>query len=29
MSIIAALTTTKWFPFGPAPTDAPGVRLGH
>ena len=28
MSILGALSTTKWFPFGPAPTDAPGVGLG-
>src|SRR5947209_7357831 len=28
MSILGALSTTKWFPFGPAPIDAAGVGLG-
>ena len=28
MSILSALSTTSWFPIGPAPIDAPGVGLG-
>jgi photosystem II stability/assembly factor-like uncharacterized protein len=28
MSLLAALTTTNWHPFGPAPIDAPNVGLG-
>ena len=28
MTIVSALTTTNWFPIGPAPIDAPNVGLG-
>ena len=28
MSILQSLSTTHWFPFGPAPIDAPNVGLG-